>query len=159
MARPTEYRPCVGMMVINNAGQVLIGNRITLPLEWQMPQGGIDDGENEDVAALRELREEIGTDNVTILSRSEQLFYYDLPDNLIQTLWKGKYCGQKQRWYLMRFMGEEREINVKTDHPEFSSTRWVNIEELVDIVVPFKKEVYRQVVDLFQPVILRATAS
>ncbi len=147
-----RYRPCVGMVVVNADNNVLVGQRLDSTTEaWQMPQGGIDDGETSQDAAFRELREEIGTDDVTIITRIDDWLYYDLPEALCHTLWKGQYCGQKQHWFLMRLNGDESAININTAHPEFSSTAWVELDKTPDLAVPFKRAIYRQLVKAFSP--------
>lgn len=147
---PTAYRPCVGMMVLNDKNLVLVGKRIDSRAEaWQMPQGGVDEGEDICVAALRELREEVGTDDVTVLAESEEWLSYDLPVELVPELWNGQYRGQKQKWFLMRLNGDVSNININTAHPEFCETKWVKPELLPELIVPFKQALYRQVVDEF----------
>jgi putative (di)nucleoside polyphosphate hydrolase len=150
MTLPTEYRPCVGMMVLNREGLVLVGKRFDSVVEaWQMPQGGVDEGEDIREAALRELREEVGTDNVTILAETAEWLYYDLPEHLIAHLWNGRFRGQKQRWFLMQLQGDEAQINIQTAHPEFCQTQWVDPHTLPDLIVPFKKALYERVVQCF----------
>lgn len=145
------YRPCVGIMLLNHENKVFVGRRIDTTMEaWQMPQGGIDEGEEVKTAALRELEEEIGTSKVEIIARTPGWLRYDLPDELIGKVWEGKYRGQKQKWYLMRFLGEDREINLDTHHPEFSAWKWVDIEEVPKIIVPFKRELYFAVLKEFE---------
>ncbi len=145
------YRPCAGMMLINRDNQVFVGQRIDATMEaWQMPQGGIDEGENAKAAALRELKEEIGTDKVEIIARTPGWLSYDLPDELVGKVWGGKYRGQKQKWYLMRFLGNDEDINLQTPHPEFSAWKWCNIEEVPNMAVPFKRALYRAVFEEFQ---------
>ncbi len=147
---PTAYRPCVGMMVLNADNLVLVGQRIDNRTEaWQMPQGGIDEGEDLRVAALRELREEIGTDRVDIIAESQQWLAYDLPEHLVPQLWGGKFRGQRQKWFLMRLQGNISDIDIHTDVPEFSATRWVEPHELPGMIVPFKRELYAQVLQEF----------
>ncbi len=141
---PTAYRECVGMMVLNAEGRVLVGQRIDNRAEaWQMPQGGIDPEENPHTAARRELREEVGTDDVAILAESADWLTYDLPEELIPTLWEGKFRGQKQRWFLMRLQ-KGASVNIHTDHPEFRAIAWVEAKDLPSLVVPFKKALYAQ---------------
>ncbi|WP_298194991.1 RNA pyrophosphohydrolase [Novosphingobium sp.] len=152
------YRPCVGVMLVNAEGRVFVGQRIDSKEgdAWQMPQGGIDDGEDFHPAALRELEEETGVtgDLVTILAESREEYLYDLPDNLIGKLWGGRYRGQRQRWLLVRFNGEDEQIRLDAhSHPEFLAWRWVEPEHLPDLIVPFKKRVYRQVVEEFRALI------
>lgn len=144
------YRPCVGMMVVNTAGLVFVGRRIDTAVNaWQMPQGGIDEGESPETAALRELDEEIGTRNVEIIERTGDWLTYDLPEELIGKIWGGKYRGQRQLWFLMRFLGNDREIDIQTSHPEFSAWKWLPLEELPDAIVPFKRALYQDLVAEF----------
>lgn len=152
------YRPCVGVMLVNGEGRVFVGQRIDSKEgdAWQMPQGGIDEGEELHPAALRELEEETGVtaDLVTILAESREEYLYDLPDNLIGKLWGGRYRGQRQRWLLVRFNGADEQIRLDAHaHPEFLAWRWVEPEQLPDLIVPFKKRVYRQVVEEFRALI------
>jgi len=152
------YRPCVGVMLVNAEGRVFVGQRIDSKEgdAWQMPQGGIDDGEELHPAALRELEEETGiaADLVTILAESREEYLYDLPDQLIGKLWGGRYRGQRQRWLLVRFNGADEQIRLDAHaHPEFLAWRWVEPEQLPDLIVPFKKRVYRQVVEEFRALI------
>ncbi len=116
-----------------------------------MPQGGIDDGESPETAALRELEEEIGTAKAEIIAASTDWIRYDLPPELVGKAWKGRYRGQKQKWFALRFTGTDADINIETEHPEFDAWRWVDFDRLVDLVVPFKRELYRAVVKEFHP--------
>ncbi|NDB81835.1 MAG: RNA pyrophosphohydrolase [Alphaproteobacteria bacterium] len=146
------YRPCVGMMILNRENKVFVAQRTDTKVQsWQMPQGGIDVGETPSKAAFREMKEEIGTNNAIILLESHNWYSYDIPGFMISRLWNGKYRGQKQKWFLMRFMGEDCEINIKTSVPEFSRWQWVEIEDLVDIIVPFKRKLYSAIVSEFRP--------
>lgn len=148
------YRPCVGLMVVNEQGHVFVGNRIDTPGDhWQMPQGGIDDGEDPADAALRELKEEIGTDNAVILGESESWYSYDLPRELSRKVWKGRYRGQTQKWFLLLFRGQDREIVLDGHHPEFGEWQWVSLDRLSDLIVPFKRDTYDRVVAEFEPLI------
>ena len=148
------YRPGVGIMLVNRARQVFVAKRIDMIAEaWQMPQGGIDEGEAPDVAALRELKEETGTDKALIIQESADWYYYDLPEPLVPQIWGGKYRGQKQKWFAMRFTGSDADINIATEHPEFSAWKWVDIQQLPDIIVPFKRDLYRALVDEFERMI------
>ena len=152
------YRPCVGVMLVNASGLVFVGKRIDNKEgdAWQMPQGGIDDGEDLHPAALRELEEETGVpaNLVTIIAESREEHFYDLPDELLGKLWGGKYRGQRQRWLLLRFAGDDSDIRIDAyEHPEFNEWRWVEPELLPDLIVPFKKRVYRQIVEEFRGLI------
>ncbi|WP_344843799.1 RNA pyrophosphohydrolase [Celeribacter arenosi] len=145
------YRPCVGVMLLDAQGHIFVGERIDTPDAWQMPQGGIDPGESPQDAALRELGEEIGVaaDCVEIVAQSEDWLFYDLPDHLLGKVWKGKFRGQKQLWFVARLNGGDDLIDIATDHPEFSEWKWVDKEELLRGIVPFKREIYGQLVDRF----------
>lgn len=141
------YRPCVGIMLINKAGLVFVGNRIDIDGDhWQMPQGGIDEGETAEQAAWRELTEEVGSDDAELLGESTRWFNYDLPPDLAQTAWEGRYRGQTQRWFAFRFTGDDSDIDLEAHHAEFEAWKWANISELVDLTVSFKRDVYREVV-------------
>lgn len=148
------YRPCVGIMLANRHGTIFVGQRIDSKEgdAWQMPQGGIDPGETAEEALIRELREEtgLGPHLVDVIARSAQEHLYDLPDALVGKLWGGKYRGQAQRWFLARFKGEDSDINIATEHAEFAAWRWVAADSLVDLIVPFKRPVYREVVREFR---------
>jgi len=146
------YRPNVGIMLANRSGQIFVAQRIDSEFDaWQMPQGGIDHGEEPRAAALRELQEETGipAELVTIEAESHGWITYDLPHDLVPKIWKGRWRGQKQRWYLMRFLGEDGQINIETDHPEFSRWQWLDHQKLVQNIVSFKREVYAKVVAEF----------
>lgn len=151
------YRPCAGIMMHNDEGQIFVARRLDMRSEaWQMPQGGIDEGEDAQEAALRELEEEIGTAKAEIVAQSQQWHHYDLPDHLIGQLWKGRYRGQKQRWFLLRFTGKDCDINLETDHPEFSAWRWAPLKDLPSLIVPFKRDLYKQVIEEFGPLITKS---
>lgn len=142
------YRPCVGVMLANRDGHVFVGQRIDNPgPAWQMPQGGVDEGETPRDAALRELWEETGVpaDKVEIVAETAGWVPYELPHDLVPKLWKGRFRGQEQKWFLMRFIGEDADVNIDTDHPEFSEWRWLPPEELAGAIVPFKRTVYETV--------------
>lgn len=148
------YRPCAGVMLVNRAGLVFAGQRrdSTAPA-WQMPQGGIDPGETPREAALRELREEIGVgpELVEVLAETPDWITYDLPGELLGKVWKGRWRGQRQRWFLMRFLGRDEDIRLDTPHPEFSAWRWMRADELLAAIVPFKRAAYEQVIAAFRP--------
>ena len=153
------YRSCVGIMLLNAQGRVWIGDRLSKKggetsgtFTWQMPQGGIDKGEEPVEAARRELAEETGTDKAEIIAQCKDWLTYDLPDELIGRALKGKYRGQKQKWFAMRFKGTDADIDLNAhNHPEFSRWRWADIDELVDLIVPFKRDIYRRLVEEFRP--------
>ena len=142
------YRRGVGMMLLNAEGKVFVAKRIDMTSEaWQMPQGGIDDGEDTRTAALRELKEEVGTDQATILAESVDWHRYDLPDHLVPIIWGGRYRGQEQKWFVLRLEGDDTLINITDgEHPEFSEWKWIDIEQLPDVIVPFKRELYAALV-------------
>jgi len=144
--RKHRYRRGVGLMLLNRDNLVFVARRIDMNDEaWQMPQGGIDGDETPVVAAMRELEEEIGTNNASVVAESRDWLQYDLPKDLRQKLWGGRYHGQKQKWFLLRFEGQDSDINIATKHPEFSAWQWVEAARLPDLIVPFKRDIYRQV--------------
>ena len=146
------YRPCVGVMLVNPRREVFVGQRIDSALAaWQMPQGGVEKGEDPREAALRELREETGVrpDLVSVLAETAEWLPYDLPHELVPRIWKGRFRGQKQKWFLMRFHGADSDIDIFTDHQEFSEWRWLPAHRLVDNIVPFKRDVYAAVMAEF----------
>lgn len=146
------YRPCVGVMLTNGNGDVFVGQRIDNDTPaWQMPQGGIDAGETPHEAALRELGEETGlpADSVVVEAETADWVTYDLPHDIVPRIWKGRFKGQKQKWVLMRFTGSDDQINIATEHPEFSEWCWLPADQLVANIVPFKREVYEQVLAEF----------
>lgn len=145
----------VGVMLLNKDGLVFTGKRIDTRSEaWQMPQGGIDEGESPKEAALRELGEEIGTEKAEIIAESAGWYYYDLPEELVPSIWNGKYRGQKQKWFVMQFTGVDSDINIKTSHPEFCEWQWVKMQDLPDLIVPFKRKIYQDIVNEFAAVVV-----
>ena len=143
------YRPAVGIMLVNPAGLAFVGRRIDMPAglaAWQMPQGGIDPGETPREAAFRELKEEVGTDKAEILAESGGWYHYDVPPEIVieitQPHWGGRYRGQRQKWFLMRFTGTDADINPATEHQEFDAWEWVEPRRLPELIVPFKRPLY-----------------
>lgn len=154
MSADLPYRPCAGVMLVNREGRVFVGQRMDSTLEaWQMPQGGIDPGEDALQAARRELREETGVpaDKVELIAAAEGEFRYDLPDEMIGKVWKGKWRGQVQRWFLFRLLGDDRDVDIRTEHQEFRAWRWIDVDELPRVVVPFKRDLYEGVLAAFRP--------
>jgi putative (di)nucleoside polyphosphate hydrolase len=158
---PLDYRPCVGIMLFNRTGLVFIGRRrrenipeqLRQGHEWQMPQGGIDFGEEPYQAALRELREETNVSSTAFLAESPEWYHYDLPRHSLNQTWKGRYRGQRQKWFALRFEGYESEIDIDKPagghKPEFDAWRWESIGRLTDLIVPFKRPVYEKVIETF----------
>ncbi|HPD91610.1 MAG: RNA pyrophosphohydrolase [Rhodobacter sp.] len=147
------YRPNVGIMLIDGRGLIFAAQRLDNPVPaWQMPQGGIDNGEDPRRAALRELEEEIGVPPalVQVLAETDDWLTYDLPPDLLGKVWKGKFRGQRQKWFLMRFLGRDEQIDLAQEHPEFSEWRWIDAQTMIDAIVPFKRDIYTQVVAAFR---------
>ncbi len=152
--RTGQYRPAAGIMLINADRMVWVGQRRDNSLEaWQMPQGGLDPGEEAEAGALRELEEETGitADKVEILARCPDELFYDLPEELVGVVWKEKWRGQRQAWFLARFLGRDDDVNLQTEHPEFRAWRWAEPAELPHLIVPFKKKLYEDVIAAFRP--------
>ena len=144
------YRPNVGIMLLNNEGHVFVAQRIDTPgPAWQMPQGGIDEGEDIVTAALRELEEETSISQVEVIKESADWYFYDLPPYLQKKIWGGNYLGQRQKWVLMRYLGKDVDINLQTAHPEFSTWKWAAAQDLPDLAVSFKRDIYSAVVKEF----------
>ena len=150
---PHHYRPAVGIIVINHEQKIFLAKRIdSEEYAWQMPQGGIDDGEDIRAAAFRELEEEtsIKQDQLEYIAETKDWLFYDFPKEMQTTLWDGKYKGQKQKWFFMRFHADDQEICLDTDHPEFQEWQWVELHSIADHVVPFKKELYQQLIQYIE---------
>ena len=151
------YRPCVGIVLLNARNQVFIAKRIDAlkdnPHAWQMPQGGIDKGEDAEAAALRELHEEIGTDKVEVIAVTRDWLRYDFPPELVERVRRGRYRGQEQKWFAMRFLGSDDDINLQTAHPEFSEWRWEEFERLPAVTISFKRDTYAAIVREFRHLI------
>lgn len=146
------YRPCVGIMLVNRQNEVFIARRIGAPgYHWQMPQGGIDNNESPREAAFREMKEEIGTNNAEIIGECPEWYSYDLPGKLSRQIWKGQYRGQTQKWFAFRYRGLDSDINLCTEIPEFSEWRWAGFNDLLSLIVPFKRDVYKNVVSVLRP--------
>lgn len=147
------YRQCVGIALFNKQGQVFVGERVDTPNAWQMPQGGMDNGETVKQTAIRELAEEVGTDKAKIIKVSNRKVSYDFPDNLAKSFWNGKYRGQEQTWVAARFTGANSDINLNSfDPPEFCAWQWVDLSKTLDLIVPFKRDIYREVIDMFEDI-------
>lgn len=147
------YRPAAGVVLLNREGKVFVAQRLDSTLEaWQMPQGGLDEGEDAETGALRELEEEtsIPRDKVEIVARCPVELTYDLPDDLVGKLWKGKWRGQRQTWFLCRLTGTDADVNLDTEHPEFRAWKWADPAELPAMIVPFKKQLYEDVLEAFR---------
>ncbi len=150
-ARAAGYRRAVGIMLLNAAGEVLVAQRLDFPGDaWQMPQGGIDKGETPLQAARRELKEEIGTDKAEVIAECRRWLAYDFPPDLQRRAWRGRYRGQTQKWFAMRFTGSDADIDLATGHPEFGAWKWVPPSELTRLIVPFKRQLYQDVIEEFR---------
>ena len=149
-----KYRKCVGMMILNSNKEILVGRRLDHPSGyWQMPQGGIDDNENPKDAVWREMMEEIGTNKAELIKISNQWINYDIPSETLRTLpWGDIYIGQTQKWFAFLFLGEDNDINVGTDNPEFSEWKWARMDSIVDSIVPFKRDVYAKILEEFKDI-------
>ncbi len=147
------YRPCAGILLLNKCNQIFVGERLDRPDAWQMPQGGIDEGEAPQIAAFRELEEEIGVraDQVELLGQTADWVLYDLPDHLKGKMWGGKFAGQKQLWFKLRLLAGDDAINIQTAHPEFGRWKWSDAATVIDEIVDFKRSVYQQVIGQLMP--------
>jgi putative (di)nucleoside polyphosphate hydrolase len=146
--RDLPYRPGVGIMLLDSRGRVFVAQRIDMPsAAWQMPQGGIDKGESPLEAARRELAEETGTDKAELIGESRDWYFYDLPADLVPKLWRGRFRGQTQKWFVFRFLGRDADIDIATEKPEFSAWKWADLAELPALIVPFKRTLYTQLIE------------
>ena len=146
------YRPCVGIMLVNDEGLIFAGQRIDNRAEaWQMPQGGIDEGETSEQACFREMEEEIGTAQAEIAAIYPEWLHYDIPQTLADRLWDGQFKGQKQQWIALRYTGQDSDINIATAEPEFKEWKWLKAEDLINRAVQFKRPVYQSVIEYFKP--------
>ncbi len=150
------FRPGVGMMILDKQNRIFVGKRIDSKLNgWQMPQGGIDLGETPSAAAMREMEEEIGCNKGNIIAESKNWYSYRVPNFLVPKLWDGQFCGQKQKWFLIRFTGDDSDIDINTDCPEFDQWKWVHFDDLLIDIIPFKQKLYKQVIKEFQDMIIQ----
>ena len=147
-----QYRKCVGMMILNDKNEILVARRLDHPSGyWQMPQGGIDLNENPEEAVWREMMEEIGTNSANLIHISKHWLNYDIPKDTLEKIpWGKNYIGQTQKWFVFRFTGQDSEVNVNTDNPEFDKWKWSKYELLVDNIVPFKREIYKKIINEFK---------
>ncbi len=144
----------VGIVLLNNKNKIFVGRRIDNPKKfWQMPQGGVDKNEELLQAAKRELKEETNIKSIKLIKELDEWTTYDLPKNLLGKVWKGKYKGQKQKWFVMKFLGDEKEINIKTNHPEFFEWKWIELDKITDVVVDFKLDVYKKIKEKVKTII------
>lgn len=144
------YRLGVGIVLLNPQGEVFVAQRLDTDADaWQMPQGGMDAGEDPRDTAFREMEEEIGTNNAVCIAETEDWITYDLPEDLADKVWKGRFRGQKQKWFLLEFLGNDSDINIDTEHPEFKDWKWATFEHLPDLIISFKRPLYEQVVVAF----------
>ena len=153
MITDLPYRPCVGVVLVNATGLIFTGERVDTPGAWQMPQGGIDAGEAPDAAAFRELEEETGVtpQSAWLMAELPDWLRYELPDHLVGKLWKGRFRGQEQKWFLLEFVGDDDEIDIFKNDQEFARWRWSTPDEVLRDIVPFKRDVYEQVIAGFRP--------
>lgn len=153
-ASELPFRQGVGMLIVDKNNRVFVGKRIDSKANgWQMPQGGIDLGETPSSAALREMEEEIGSSKGEIIAESKKWYSYRVPDFLIPKLWNGQYCGQRQKWFLIRFTGKDSDININTETPEFDQWKWIEFDQLLVDIIPFKLKLYQQVIREFKPLL------
>jgi putative (di)nucleoside polyphosphate hydrolase len=156
-ASELPFRQGVGMMILDKNNRVFVGKRLDAKSNgWQMPQGGIDLGETPSSAALREMEEEIGSGKGEIIAESKKWYSYRVPDFLIPRLWGGKYCGQRQKWFLIRFKGDDSDININTEYPEFDQWKWIDFDQLLADIIPIKLKLYEQVVDEFESLLKKS---
>tara|TARA_B100002019_G_C21224826_1_gene576797 strand:- start:474 stop:977 length:504 start_codon:yes stop_codon:yes gene_type:complete len=147
-------RTGVGIVVLNNENKVFVAKRIDNPKNfWQMPQGGVDEGESFLEAAYRELEEETGIKEVKLIKEIDEILSYELPSHLLGVIWKGKYKGQKQKWFVMKYLGNDRDINIKTNSPEFLEWKWIDLNKITDVVVDFKLHIYKQLKEKVKKII------